>query len=301
MRHWPDLAPLLPVFLLEAFFYFFSLFPQLESRFGRLPAFWKASLISGSAVLPVFLLQLLAGRPLGPDFGFFLAAVAMAVYWRLLLPRGLATDLLLLGLLTAFILSPWFKPLYPPTASGLKLHALSKLLWLRLGIASFRYVHEFPVPRAGFWPNGREFAIGFVCAGAFLAVLAPLGSALGWLKWQTPALPAWQLPFAAIGLFCALLLFLAYGEEYLVRGVLQQLLAKAWGSPALSLVITSLCFGAIHLPFRDQFPNWRFAGISAVAGIFYGLAFLKGKSLRAAMVAHAITVTVWNLVFGRSL
>jgi membrane protease YdiL (CAAX protease family) len=52
----------------------------------------------------------------------------------------------------------------------------------------------------------------------------------------------------------------------------------------------------VHLPFR-QFPNWRFAILAGVAGIFYGLAFLKAKSVRASMVTHALLVTTWRVFF----
>jgi hypothetical protein len=50
------------------------------------------------------------------------------------------------------------------------------------------------------------------------------------------------------------------------------------------------------LPFR-HFPNWRFAIVGGVSGIFYGLAFLKARSVRAGMVTHALVVTTWRLFF----
>jgi hypothetical protein len=45
------------------------------------------------------------------------------------------------------------------------------------------------------------------------------------------------------------------------------------------------------LPY-GEFPNWRFALLSAIAGLFYGHAFQEARSIRAAMVVHACTVTV---------
>jgi membrane protease YdiL (CAAX protease family) len=68
----------------------------------------------------------------------------------------------------------------------------------------------------------------------------------------------------------------------------------------MGMVVSSLCFGAVHLPYRN-FPNWRFALLATVAGVFYGLAFEKARSLRAAMIAHALVVTVWTVAFQRSL
>jgi membrane protease YdiL (CAAX protease family) len=71
----------------------------------------------------------------------------------------------------------------------------------------------------------------------------------------------------------------------------------AWlSSEAGGLVATSLLFGAVHLWFR-AFPNWRFAALAALAGLFYGLAFRQARSIRASMVAHALTVTTWRMFF----
>ena len=53
--------------------------------------------------------------------------------------------------------------------------------------------------------------------------------------------------------------------------------------------------GAVHLPFGGQFPNWKFAALAAVAHLGYGIAFQKGKGVRAAMVTHALVVTVWRV------
>ena len=55
-----------------------------------------------------------------------------------------------------------------------------------------------------------------------------------------------------------------------------------------------VAFGSVHLWFKP-FPNWRFAIMAALAGVFYGLAFQKEKSVRASAVTHALTVTVWRL------
>jgi membrane protease YdiL (CAAX protease family) len=43
------------------------------------------------------------------------------------------------------------------------------------------------------------------------------------------------------------------------------------------------------------FPNWRFALLAAVAGVFYELAFRRARSIRASMVTHALVVTTWRV------
>jgi membrane protease YdiL (CAAX protease family) len=53
---------------------------------------------------------------------------------------------------------------------------------------------------------------------------------------------------------------------------------------------------SVHLWFRT-FPNWRLAILAAVAGVFYGAAFNRTKSIRASMVTHALVVTTWRVFF----
>jgi membrane protease YdiL (CAAX protease family) len=64
----------------------------------------------------------------------------------------------------------------------------------------------------------------------------------------------------------------------------------------MGLIAASILFGAVHLMYR-QFPNWRFAVVGGASGIFYGLAFLKAKSVRASMVTHALVVATWRVFF----
>jgi hypothetical protein len=54
--------------------------------------------------------------------------------------------------------------------------------------------------------------------------------------------------------------------------------------------------GILWVVVRD-FPNWRFALMAAVAGLFYGLAFRAAGSIRASMVTHALVVATWRALF----
>ena len=91
--------------------------------------------------------------------------------------------------------------------------------------------------------------------------------------------------------FLGMLWVVALREEFLFRGLLQE-----WFDSPVGLVMVSLVFGLAHLPFRG-FPNWRFAILATVAGLFYGRAYLKTGSIRAAMVAHALTNVTWKVFF----
>jgi uncharacterized protein len=44
-----------------------------------------------------------------------------------------------------------------------------------------------------------------------------------------------------------------------------------------------------------QFPNWKFVLLATCAGLFYGRAYIQARSIRAAMVTHALVVTVWKV------
>jgi uncharacterized protein len=55
-------------------------------------------------------------------------------------------------------------------------------------------------------------------------------------------------------------------------------------------------FGLLHLWFRG-FPNWRFGILAAAAGLFYGRAYMTTRSVRAAMVTHALVNTAWRVFF----
>jgi membrane protease YdiL (CAAX protease family) len=96
--------------------------------------------------------------------------------------------------------------------------------------------------------------------------------------------------------FFGVLWVLALGEEFFFRGLMQQWITGWVGNEWAGLIGTAIIFGAAHLWYRT-FPNWRFAAIAGLAGIFYGLAFRQAKSIRASMVTHALTVTAWRTFF----
>jgi uncharacterized protein len=62
------------------------------------------------------------------------------------------------------------------------------------------------------------------------------------------------------------------------------------------LILSSVAFGLVHLPFRD-FPNWKFALVAAIAGLFYGRAYSQAGGIRAAMITHALVNTTTRIFF----
>ena len=148
----------------------------------------------------------------------------------------------------------------------------------------------------GFVPRARDWRVGTLFTLCFLPVGATLGYLLHVTRWHPVVALNSKLPLLVLGRFLGVLWVLALAEEFFVRGFLQQILCRAMKSNAAGIVLTSLIFGALHLPF-GTFPNFRFATLAAAAGLFYGVAFVRTRSIRAPMVMHALVVTVWQLFF----
>lgn len=289
---------ILPAVLLEAVFYFLPASKGFQQRFGKWNHWLQAALIWTSGMVPSILLNAALGQT-PTDLPLLAVSLGIVCIWHLVLPHKPVADILLLGVLAAFILLPWYQGLFPTPPGGPKLSAMAKLLWLRVGIAVFVFLRRWKVPGFSIVPDKRDWVVGVQYFAIFFAILLPVGLYFGILRFQLPKVALWMVPFAAVGMFLAAYLFIAYGEEFFFRGILQPLLSQGMGKWQ-GMVVASLCFGAVHLPYRD-FPNWRFALLAAVAGMFYGKAFEKAHSLRAAMIAHALVVTVWTVAFQRSL
>ena len=287
-----------PALLLEALFYFLPAWPAFRERFLKVNPYVQAGLVWVSGMAPILLLNLLQGR-FPEDFALLATAAAIVCGWYLVLPRRPVADILLMILLAAFILSSWFQDFFPSPEGAPKLAALAKLLWLRIGIAVYLFVRRWPVPGFGLWPDRRDWVEGTRQFAIFMAILLPIGIYFKLLRYQLPKVEPWQLPLLALGTFVAFFVFLAFGEDFFFRGVLQPLLTKELGGRWRALLTASICFGAVHLPFRG-FPNWRQAAVATALGIFCGISFNRANSLRAAMITHALVVTVWTVCFARS-
>ena len=293
--------PVLPAILLEAFFYLAPAFEGFRRRALRLPIPLLALISFLSALFPVYLLNAAQGIYRPESFPLLAASAAIVCLWYFLVPRTTLADILLLALLAAFILSPWFKDLFPSPRPKPELTALAKLLWLRLGIWVMLFVRRLQVPGFGLLPQRQDVAQAALATILFLVCFSPYIALSKTMHFQPPNISPYLLPLYIPAVFLGVYIGIAYGEEFFFRGIIQHALTKDWRSPIPATLITSLLFGAVHLPFRNQFPNWRFAVLSAAASLFYGFAFHRAQSLRAAMLTHAAVVTFWMVAFSRSL
>jgi uncharacterized protein len=177
---------------------------------------------------------------------------------------------------------------YPPPL----MHTLSILMALSTGVAAFLLLRRLDgVGYALDWRRGYawNFAFHFV---AFTAIAIPLGLGLGFLAFA-PSLSRLRFaPLEAIGI----LFFTAWPEEFLFRGVLQNMLSRTFRNPWAGLIVASVIFGFAHI-LHAPVPNWKYAGLATIAGLFYGRAWMKTGSLVPGALMHALVDISWHLLF----
>jgi membrane protease YdiL (CAAX protease family) len=291
--HW---LAALPAFLLEVTFYASLASERIRARFERLPPLLFATLLTVSAILPYCLATLAFGTFQWRALGWILLLAAAVSFWYILLPKKPAADILLLVFMATVWLAALFKLWYLCPYPKLYLPVLGQLMWFRTGLFAMLCIRRVQGVGFGFWPSKREWKIGVAHFAIFLPLAAVLANLI---KFASPRLPTlgWEkTSLLAIGTFFGTLWVLALAEEFFFRGLLQQWLTSWTRSEWAGLIAASLLFGSVHI-FKNPFPNWRFAMLAALAGICYGLAFRRARSIRASMVTHALVVTTWKILF----
>jgi CAAX protease family protein len=130
---------------------------------------------------------------------------------------------------------------------------------------------------------------------AFILLAIPLGL---WLHFIHPHMHHFSV-FTFIADFVGVYLTVAIPEEFLFRGILQNLLVKTFKHPhhgVKGLLAASVIFGLSHL-HHAPVPNWRYAIMATVAGVFYGNAWRVQKRTSSSAFTHALVDTVWHLWF----
>jgi len=206
-------------------------------------------------------------------------------------PPGTLQDFLTLtGVWAAVKFTPshWLWP-YP---GGRLAYVLTILLALNLALAVFMLLRRV---------NGIGYNIGwghhwgfFILASfvAFAVIAIPLGEALHFISFA-PRWYDWKaLPLTGLAIF----LFTAWPEEFLFRGLLQNMLSRASKSDLAGWWTASLLFGLSHIT-NGGFPNWRYVILASIAGFFYGWTWRKTNSIFAPAIVHALVDTIWHFLF----
>jgi uncharacterized protein len=178
---------------------------------------------------------------------------------------------------------------YPEAGMG---HPLWAAFAMTVGLIGFLLVRR--LDGIGYtlgWGRGWGFTIGLNFL-LYVAVAASLGPALGFIAYDPQAEHLRALPLTVVGIF----LFNAWPEEFLFRGLIQNLLSKNLKSELFGLLTTAVIFGLAHIN-NGAFPNWRYAIMATLAGLAYGQTWRKTGSIFASAIVHSLVNISWYALF----
>jgi CAAX protease family protein len=178
--------------------------------------------------------------------------------------------------------------------AGTDLHyAFAQLLAIDAGIIAFAIWHGTPNIGYCFESNRSIIGTSILSFLIFSVVAIPLGFKIGFIHYtfQSSKLPSVPILFAGI------LFMTAIPEEFLFRGLIQNWIEKVTSSRMLSLLFASIVFGASHLNNGPPIPNYRYFLMASIAGVFYGWAWQRTRSLVSSGLVHALVDTVWSVFF----
>ena len=156
-----------------------------------------------------------------------------------------------------------------------------------VGIVAACYLFLVAWPLAGIGCtlalDGRDFRVAGVAWAAYAAVALPLGLLTGFLTWH-PAVDVAGLLATPVLIYT----LTAVPEEFLFRGVIQNLLTRWWG-PRIGLGVAAGVFGLAHL------PDLRYVLLATLAGIGYGWVYARTGKITASALTHTGVNWIWGL------
>jgi membrane protease YdiL (CAAX protease family) len=179
-----------------------------------------------------------------------------------------------------------------PYPDGKLNHVLTVLVAVTAALASFLLVRRAKGIgySIGWGKRWSPYVNGSLLAFACIAI--PLGIVLHFITFA----PQWSKWSNYVGLSLAILMFTAWPEELLFRGLLQNFLARASKSDLAGWWTASVLFGFAHIT-NMGFPNWRYVILATLAGLFYGWTWRKTGSIFASALVHAAVDAIWHFLF----
>jgi hypothetical protein len=294
-RHIPAwiAVPVALAFLTEISFYVLPGFCELREWIAtRFRTRHIALALAATALLPYLIYSVpIYSLPAG-HFAFerfFVVALLMAAvsFWYVPVLDHPVRDLLFLTLLAFVILSGIFKWIYPAPLAKLPMEVLGHLTLVRCAVFSVLVIKREKIT-FGFIPTLREVGMGALWAVVCTAVAFPVGLVLGQLHFSKRAFHPLQTVLELLGIFW----FVALSEEFFFRALLQRWISEWTRNSTLGLLIASSIYGFCHL----KFPNWRFAILAGILGLFCGIAFQQSRSMRASMITHTLVAGAFRLL-----
>lgn len=216
--------------------------------------------------------------------------LAVALAARARAPGSWHDFLILAGLWTFVKFGPskWLWP-YP---GGRLAYVFTVLLAVSVALAAFLLIRS--TAGTGYligWGPGWGFSIAAAFLG-FSVIAIFLGLRMGFIAFA----PRWYQWPLLLPMSLGILLFTAWPEELLFRGLLQNLLAKASRSDSAGWWTASVLFGFSHIT-NMGFPNWRYVILATIAGFFYGWVWKRTGSILASAIVHALVDALWHFLF----
>jgi membrane protease YdiL (CAAX protease family) len=157
------------------------------------------------------------------------------------------------------------------------------------------YVIERPVFEMGrIVPlRSRELGWGVATYVGFLLVAVPVALATGFARPGVADRSPGYWVIWLVGVFW----LTALPEEVLFRGAMQSLLSKVLPRPWHALALAALVFGLAHANNTPNAPDWRYVILAGIAGVAYGLAYLRTGNIAAAVLTHFLVDATWGGLF----
>jgi membrane protease YdiL (CAAX protease family) len=174
---------------------------------------------------------------------------------------------------------PFFRPLYSVCAGG----------YAFLAVRNLQDVGYRLIPRK------QDLTSGAASFAGFFIIAIPAGYALHFIQFHLHSVSAALFVVEFVGTY----VMIAIPEEFLFRGILQNLLEKSIRSKNrgnYALIVASVIFGVSHM-HHPPVPNWRYGIMATLAGLFYGNAYRDRRRLPASAFTHTLVDVVWHFWF----
>lgn len=293
MKAIPESAamPVAAAFLIEITFYILAGLDAPRTRLAARGKKTAAVMLAASAILPWTVYSLATGQAQAATFLALLGIALAASFWYVILPPAALPDVFFLIALAGVYLSRAFDWIYVSPIPKQSISVLGKLMLIRTAAMAILVLRGNVKAEFRFLPKRPEWKRGLLWFALALPVVGAVYWSLGLIQMRVHPLNAAQ----AIATFLGVLWAVALPEEFFFRGLLQQWLEGWTGNVTAALLAAAAIFGCAHLNFHRMFPNWRWALVAAVLGIFLGLAWRNSRSVQTSMVTHALIVAVWRV------
>lgn len=264
----------------------------------RLVAFFRGHAFFLAPIVPLAAFVVYALNFYRVNWAYFVAGVFYVVIPAVLAARargkssGVWEDYAALFLIWLPVQFRWMYRLFPFPRE--LTHTLTILFAVATALAAFLFVRRLDGIGYGVeWRGGfgRTVVVNFVLAAI---IIIPLGEAMHFIRFGPTLRSLRATPLAG----AEILVFTAWPEEFLFRGLLQNLLSRTLRSRYAGWIVASVIFGFAHI-LHAPVPNWKYVLLATIAGLLYGRAWMKTRSMLPDTLIHALVDTIWFGFFPR--